>query len=50
MTLIDHIFLRVPKNDIDKPVYYGNLYSKLRIIYLTLLFGHVKSCLNYNVH
>ena len=28
MTLIDHIFLRVPKTDIDKPVYCGNLYSE----------------------
>ena len=26
MTLIDNIFLRIPKNDIDKPVYCGNLY------------------------
>ena len=29
MTLIDHIFLRVPKCDIDKPVYCGNLYSDI---------------------
>ena len=29
MKLIDHIFLRVPKTDIDKPVYCGNLYSKI---------------------
>ena len=38
MTLIDHIFLRVPKHDIHKHVYRGNLWmyiKKLRIIYLT---------------
>ena len=29
MTLIDHIFLRVPKTDTDKPVYCGNLYSEI---------------------
>ena len=29
MTLIDHIFLRVPKGDIDRLVYCGNLYSKI---------------------
>ena len=29
MTLIDHIFLRVPETDIDKPVYCGNLYSEI---------------------
>ena len=30
MTLIHHIFLRVPKTDIDKPVYCGNLYSEIK--------------------
>ena len=29
MTLIDHIFLRVPKCDTDRPVYCGNLYSEI---------------------
>ena len=29
MTLIDHIFLRVPKCDIDRPVYCGDLYSEI---------------------
>ena len=29
ITLIDHIFLRVPKCDIDRPVCCGNLYSEI---------------------